>query len=103
MINNLLIEKFQYAIESTMYKGGHFLIKLNISDTFGLHKCDVSFPLSQEHSLPISDEIVPYSLSKQALEKSLQKTLTSDNFKTPEEKYILPANKIRIITLPKLI
>jgi hypothetical protein len=52
-----------------MYKGGHSLIKLNISDTFGLHKCDVSFPLSQEHSLPISDEIIPYSLSKQELEK----------------------------------
>lgn len=68
-INNILIEKFQYAIESTMYKGGQSLIKLNISDTFGLHKCDVSFPLSQEHSLSISDEIVPYSLSKQELEK----------------------------------
>lgn len=31
---------------------------------------------------------------KQALEKSLQKTLTSDNFKTPEEKHILLANKL---------
>ena len=61
------MKKFQYPVESSIYKNGCSLIKLNISNK---SKYEISFPLSQSDPLPFLGEVVlPYSLSKQDLEK----------------------------------